>query len=425
MTMIDTSKIPEGAGYQPNDIVPAVAFQQAGHRMYDIVVSIPTLVRAVKMPVPGVPEEDNRVVKEPRARLFGIDYVLGNSGVADSKWVCPPMIVRVDPGRLKVSQVVQEWADGTSWVLLEVPRALLWAILDGQHRALGFQIAEVEGPKRVAELDQRIAEANGHGEIPEVVAALSKEREDWADRVNLMNESHVAVTIMEATAKEGRQAFVDIARNAKGITPDFTVVLDERSVVHRIAMDVTVHPLLDGRVESGQSGRMSKKSANLLGAKSVADIVHGVLVGSGRVSKGREADIARDETAYKEKVEQFLDGLVAGFPKTLGEIESGGLTPLKLRETSLLGSSTMLRCLAIVWHNLRGQGISIGDIEKYFKKLEAHMALGSSGKIEEGRQPWMGTGAFIPESTAPQARQGSIKSLSQAMTNWQSDGIPK
>ena len=81
--------------------------------------------------------------------------------------------------------------------------------------------------------------------------------------------------------------FVDIADNAKGVNPDFTTNLDQRDVINRMASDlIDNHPLLKGRVELGQSSRMSAKNPNFIGAKSVADIARAVNLGvSGRVGK--------------------------------------------------------------------------------------------------------------------------------------------
>jgi hypothetical protein len=115
------------------------------------------------------------------------------------------------------------------------------------------------------------------------------------------------------------------------------------------------HVLLKDRVEHGQRARMSKNNPNLVGAKAVADIVKGVLVGPGRVTRVKELDIAKAESASQQKVVEFLDSLLTGFSE-FQDIVGGTLDPLDLREKSLLGSATMLRVLAVVWHDLRYWG---------------------------------------------------------------------
>lgn len=83
----------------------------------------------------------------------------------------------------------------------------------------------------------------------------------------------------------------------------------------------------------------------------------------------------------------------------------------------------MLRVLAIVWHDLREAGISIGNVEQFFSELEPLMKFGPDG-IADDDPVWMKTGAFLPGSTAPQARQGTVAALAKSIEAWYFDGIP-
>lgn len=414
--------VPQGLGFQAEVELPATRYQQAGLTMYDVIVSIASLTRAVRMPDPAVTLEDNRVVSEPRARQFGIDYVL--NATAKHGWICPPLTVRIDPNLAEVSQVVSEFEDGSAWVVLKLPAAMLWQILDGQHRALGFSKGIEHGHKEIAKLNDHIRVSKENGLPAQHIQENVKKLDDLRRRLSAIESSHVSVTMMIATPQQGRQAFVDIARNAKGVNPDFTVLLDQRSPVHRIAVDVAQeHPLLIDRVESGQKSRMGRNSPKIMGAKTVADLVHASVVGSGRVSKRRHDEISREETHYKAKVMEFLDSLVAGFG-AIRDITEGSASPQTMRDASLLGSSTMLRVLAIVWHELREKGISAGNIEKFWSELEPSMTLKPDG-IAEDDKLWIPTGSFLPGSSAPIARQGSISSLSKAIESWYPDSIPE
>lgn len=418
---IATAEVPVGLGFQAEVELPATRYRQGDLPMYDVIVNVPALTRAVRMPDPAVPLDDNRIVSEPRARRFGIEYVLDVSG--KHGWICPPLTVRINPGDVKVKQVVAEFADGSAWVVLTLPAALLWQILDGQHRALGFSKAIEQGHRDIAKLREHIKLAVGNGTPPKHIRESEQKLTELEGRLHKIETSHVSVTMMVATSDQGRQAFVDIARNAVGVNPDFTVVLDQRSPVHRIAMDVAeTHPLLVDRVESGQAGRISRTSPKLMGAKTVADIVHASLVGSGRVSKRLHDEISREETRYKAKVVEFFDSLVAGFT-TMQDIIDESTSPETVRRTSLLGSSTMLRVLAIVWHDLREQGISAGSIERFWNDLAPKMTIGPNG-IEDTDGVWMPTGAFLPGSAAPQARQGSVTGLASAIRGWYPGSIP-
>lgn len=227
------------------------------------------------------------------------------------------------------------------------------------------------------------------------------------------------------------------------MNPDFTVVLDERSVVNRIAVDIAnQHPLLKDRVETGQSKRISKNSLEFVGAKTVADIARSVFVGSGRVGKKKEADMAKAEDKYLGDVSDFLDSLVASFAD-LQDLTAGGVEAPELRQESVLGSSTMLRVLAIVWHELRAtdgseKQMPVGKIEEFFRELDGHMrpfaeikdTNPTTGEAETkygmplDNDLWMKTKAFLPGSKAPQARQGTISSLANQMVVWARTGVP-
>lgn len=419
---ITAENVPQGLGFQAEVELPATRYRQAGMTMYDVIVSIASLTRAVKMPDPAVPLEDNRVVSESRARQFGVEYVLNAS--AKHGWICPPLMVRIDLDRAKVTRVVAEFDDGSAWVVLRLPAAMLWQILDGQHRALGFSKGIDHGRKEISKLHDHIRVSKESGIPSKHIQESTEKLEELRSRLAAIEDSHVSVTMIIATSQQGRQAFVDIARNAKGVNPDFTVLLDQRSPVHRIAVDVAQeHPLLIDRVESGQKSRMGRNSPKIMGAKTVADIVHASVVGSGRVSKRRHDEISREETKYKAKVVEFLDGLVAGFSVMKG-IMDGSASPQMVRDTSLLGSTTMLRVLAIVWHGLREKGISAGNIHRFWSELEPMMTLGPDG-IAEDDKLWIPTGSFLPGSSAPIARQGSISTLSRTIESWYPDSIPE
>ena len=179
-------------------------------------------------------------------------------------------------------------------------------------------------------------------------------------------------------------------------------------------------------------------------------MVHGVHVGSGRVGKQKELEIAKDEAAATRKVADFLDALLASFDD-LRLVLDGDIEPLELRDESLLGSATMIRVLAIVWHDLREGDKAAGikpmparEVEAFFKQLEPHMRVFEDVLVVDERgQPvlnqktgeqefkhgiplgeplWMPTDAFIPGTKAPQARAGSIRSLADAMIRWARKG---
>jgi hypothetical protein len=191
------------------------------------------------------------------------------------------------------------------------------------------------------------------------------------------------------------------------------------------------HPLFEDRVEHGQSSRMSAKNPNFIGAKSVADLVRSVNIGvSGRVGKRVQDELTGELPVAIERVEAFLDTLVAGFPELQAMIDKE-IDPIDLREEgsdyrSMITSATMLRVLGGVYHDLTMpskkdavEAMSRSEIEVFFKSLAPKMR---DIPIDENDSLWMPTGVFLPGSTAPSARQGSMTALVRELARWAREG---
>jgi hypothetical protein len=110
----------------------------------------------------------------------------------------------------------------------------------------------------------------------------------------------------------------------------------------------------------------------------------------------------------------------------------GEIEPLELREEgsdhrSMISSATMLRVLGGGYKELTRPSkdefkpMSRSDIEVFFKTLSPKM---KDVPIEEDDPFWMPTGAFLPASTAPSARQGSMSTLSRTIVDWARNGHP-
>lgn len=426
-------EVPIGVGPVSEMKLPATRSYQGGRTHYEITTSVFGMLALVDKPDPTrpIPEDpDNRVVQEGRARQFG-EYLISNKD-----WICPPLVERIDPGECRF-EVVAEFPDGTAWGWLSVPMNIAKRIIDGQHRALGTFIGQEVLQNQVSHYRQLVAMAQRNGEDPATVAAHQRELDKWLEIRDRLSGEHLSLTLVETDQHGHRQIFVDVNRNAKGVNPDLTAVLDTRSVVNRIAHELFEHPLLKGRVETGAKARISRNNSNFVGANTVAELTHAVLVGRGRMSKAREAKFAADESLCTRQVWEFLDAITAAF-EPLRQLADEKVTAPYLRSVSLLGSQTMLRVLGIVWHDLRegdpDNGVSRwgqGEIEAYFKKLEPHMELDEwevDGMKERGIAPsntlWMDTGAFVPEGKAPHARGGSLGSLADVMVGWARDGMP-
>jgi hypothetical protein len=411
MTTILTQdlNLPAGLGAARPIQLPATRYRQGGREMYHMVLTLAALPQLVTRPDPSRPMEGNRKVNARHAEDFGL-YVLNNK-----TWVAPSIIVRAPSGDVTFDARA-DFEDGSAWGILSIPLHVLTEILilDGQHRSLGIFLAIDKTNARIAELvDQvRLAERNGDTEVGlRAQALLDNER---AAREKLGRE-HLSIDLALVSNADAKQLFVDINTNLRGVSKDFTTILDQRGVVNRIAVElIENHPLLVDRVETGQENRMSSRNLNLLGAKSIADIVRAVLVGGGRISARRESELEANQTDAVRRVSTYLDILVDSFDD-LASIVSKDLDPVTLRETSMLGSATMFRVLAIVYYELtagNGEVLSRSEIVDFLRSINDRMY---EIPVAPDNEFWMSTKAFVPGTNAPQARTGSVGGLVTAL----------
>ena len=414
---IDASAIPVGLGELQPLRFPAHRYMQGGRVTYNAPLSLVSLTELVERPDPNKPLLGNRLVVPSRAKAFS-DY-LGVPG-----WVSPGLTLRVLPGEVSFEG---HWGiDSLKWGELAISRSVTTTILDGQHRSLGMFLRFEDLKDRIEKQKNALitAKNNGNeGTIPELQKRLRKLEDELAE----LARQYVNVEIVEATQEQATQMFVDIANNAKGVNPDFTAILDQRSVVNRIAaVLIDEHPLLQNRVETGQ-GRAFRggTNPNLLGAKGVADIVRAVHVGvSGRVGKVLEAKLALNEADATARVRTFLDVLVASF-EDLRAVMDSTLPPQELRQQSMLGSLTMLRVLAGTYHELasgdtNSDAMQRSEIQAFFKRLEPLLR-----EIPvQADSLWFATGAFQLDSVAPLARGVDVTTLTKTLVEWARRGIP-
>jgi DGQHR domain-containing protein len=420
---LDTSRLSNIGAPKPIE-VPATRYYQGGRTMFHVTLTLAQLTQLIpKRPDPSQPMEGNRRVDPGRAGKFA-QYVL-----AKDDWVSPAIIVRAPSGEVDFD-VIHPFDDGTAWGILKIPLHVLTEILllDGQHRTLGAFIAIDEINEQIRSKRDAVQAAANDENAP-VLAELNASLNKLIATRERLNKEHIAVDLALVSTNQGKQMFVDIASNAKGVNRDFTTILDQRDVINRIAVDLMEnHPLLIDRVEIGQSTRMSTTNPNFIGAKTVADLVRAVNIGvSGRIGKRVEDELTRNMPAAVAKVVAFLDVLVAGSPE-LQHLVDEEIEPVELRaenspERSMIASATMLRALAGAYHDLTKPPVSQGDpmalkrseVEVFFSKLAPKLR---EIPITENEQFWMSTGAFMPGTSAPQASQGNINALVASLVSW-------
>jgi hypothetical protein len=399
-------------------------YRQGGRNMFHVTITLAQLTQLVpKRPDPNEPIEGNRRVDARRARAFGY-YVLEKDD-----WVSPAIIVRAPSGEVEFD-TVHAFDDGTAWGILKIPLHVLTEILllDGQHRTLGTFIAIDEVNERIRSKRDSL-EAARRDENPAVIAEIEGSLNKLLAMREKLNLEHIAIDIALVTTSQAKQMFVDIANNAKGINRDFTTILDQRDVINRIAAElIENHPLLEDRVELGQSNRrLSPNNPNFVGAKTVADVARAVQVGvSGRIGARVEDELSRNLPEAVAKVETFLDLLVAAFPELQdlidGDLDAGELRTESSPRRSMIASATMLRALAGAYHDLTEPATGGGakplkrsELEMFFASLAPRMRM---IPIAEDDDFWMPTGAFLSGSSAPQGSQGPMIALTRSLVGW-------
>lgn len=403
--------------------IPATRFKQGDRTQYHIVIPVLQVNKSIQRPDPEKPLPQNRRVDPSRAKKFS-EYVRKNRD-----WVAPGIIVRTPSHELQF-EISREFANGTAWGILSIPLELIQQlpILDGQHRTLGLHYAEQKVYEEIQKLKTLLKEQKEQGQPDSYLERTNSQLAMEESILGRLRTDHISIDIVEVDEKDAKQLFTDINNNAKGVNPDFTTMLDQREAVNRIAVDlINTHPLLKDIVEEGQSTRMSSSNENLIGAKAVADIVRSTIVGTGRIGARVEDEIGRNPRFYNNRVAEFLTLLMKAFPG-LSDVAAGRSSPKELRSHSMLGSATMLRVLACVFHELVPTADSddfgvhkkqLDEVEKFFASLDGHM---EEIPMDKDNPLWMSTNAFIPQSNAPQARLGSISSLVNSLVDWAHEG---
>ena len=390
-------------GYDPEDRYYASRYEQGGRTVYAIDLSLAQVAGTLPRPDPNHLTPGNRRVNDRHAQAFG-KYVRENKN-----WIAPALLLRApDVFSFEAREVVQ----GTQFGILSLPRLARTdlKILDGQHRILGLYYAVEDVAAKLEEIRSHIAGARRE-QNHDIENHFRQEMIKVDEQRTRLNSERISVQIhIEEELKEFQQMFVDIAENALGIQSAIRTRFDKRKVVNRALDDVLKHALFENRVDLEQD-RIGGSNRNLLGAKHVADIIRTVTVGlAGRVGRRQEDELREAEMV--ENTNRFLDVLVGGFP-ALENLIDGSSLPQDLRKTSLLGSATMLRVLASVYHELGKAEMSDDTIQEFFSRLAPNMAA----PVNDA-SPWMEDGVFSPGAMAPKARRQDLQSLARTTVRW-------
>ncbi len=417
------------SGYDNRKELLAQRYNRGDLTVFVVAMPIHLVPTHLPIPDPDKPFENNRRVNDLHARKFG-DWWR-----ASTQWAVPPLLLdttfplgnEFEPKFL---------AGGVEFGVVKLPHnsANELNILDGQHRILGWShIAS----KIVVELkDARDS------------LAKSKKSEDpvgidtWQKKVDALNLDverlrlefvtlEILVGVDQAAHK---QFFNDIAINAKGITRSVTTMFDQKTVLNRVAQELlNEDELLVGRVDT-EKDRVVGKNKNMMSARNLSDIVRHVVLGiDGRMTARREA--AFKDAAVENLSKAFLAALVESFDE-MNKLIQEEIDPVDLRNDSLMGSTTWLRILAGVYHNLAVTGIDVDDPKKatggdekaraLFAQLakETKFVRVTGGTGVSHRVQDSAIGRFFPEATskAPSSRSQDLKDIVKTLTAWGNKG---
>ena len=397
----------EVTGYEPNEKFYATRYWQGGRRVFALDLSLMQIAYLIPKPQVGAAAEGNREIKEKHAMEFGA-YIRERTN-----WVAPALVLRA-PDIFTFE--TRESIEGTEFGVLAFPKLASsdLRILDGQHRILGIHLAIEAIGREIEKARSFLAAARRTDESGTVIATAQEQIATLNAQREKFSRERTSIQIYVEEDQMGfKQMFYDIAENALGISLSVKARFDSTKVVNRTLDEVMKHELLDQRVDL-QQDRILKSNPNLVGARQVAEIVRTLAVGiDGRVSKRGEAELREQDLV--QSTNDFLDALLEAFPP-LEQIVAGELTPEKLRGSSLLGSTVMLRVLAGVFYQLRSSDFDDDRIVGFFEKLAPFMR----GPVRDG-DVWLELvedDLFVPGALSPRSRRQDLKVLQNAIVEW-------
>jgi len=421
---MNNSKIDLGSampsGYSQYDEYLAQMSLQGNRVHYMLVLPLVQVPVVVPVPDPETPLVDNREIRPGHAKSFA-DYVRRHED-----WHCGPLTVRTSSAAVEFEAIRDFGVLKLGTLRIKRSSRADFRIIDGQHRVLGIDIMLKAISEDLVKQRSLLAQAEANGS-PEAV------RKQFIDMIALlqrqsdrtMTDSIGMDLVIEDNQEKAKQIFVDVANNAVGISKSVTARFDDRKVMNRALKEILQDPmapqLIIGRIDQ-EKDRVVGNNPNLLGAKHVAEIIKIVAIGlKGRVLESMEK--TGDAQQLAKEAERYFRVLEENFD-ILGEIAKERVTPEAAREHSLLLSTTMLRVLADVYHQLKvASKMSDVAIGSFFKKLDPFM-IAPIRKGTLGGDLWLTattTDAVTDGATAPGARAQQVKELADVIVGWASN----
>jgi hypothetical protein len=413
-----TIQIPSDiSGYAVSDDYLAQRSRQGGRVHYSIVLPLHQVPVTLPVPDPSEPFEDNRQVRLAHAQDFA-NYIRESRG-----WHAGTLTVRGLSSVLKFSEFPNQAGKPVTIGVLSVPRNMrnAFRIIDGQHRILGVKILFEQISEDIVKATSRLATAKRNNEEPAAIAQFQRELGDLEElKCRVMEDTMTVDLVIEDDDTAHRQIFVDVANNALSVQKAVTARFDTTKVVNRAVVELLNDPSTDDLIRNRvdhQKDRVTGSNPNLIGSGVLADVVRTVKKGIiGRVSAADEKTF--DHRALARDTNLFFSVLRESF-SCLAEVAVGTKTPRQVRGAHLMGSVTMIRIIAGVYHNLVQQSVPRVQIVDFFKAIDRAGVTPLKSSTAHG-QMWISSpsGAFAEGESAPGSRAQVVKAIVDEITGW-------
>ena len=405
------------SGYAVTDDYLAQRSQQGGRTHYSIVLPLHQVPVTLPTPDPEEPFPDNRQVRLTHAQGFA-DYVRTNRG-----WHAGSLTVRGLSRTLEFTEFPNQGNGPVKIGVLKVPRNMrnAFRIIDGQHRILGLKLLFQQISDTENKAASRLATAKRIGEEPGVIAQFERDLSDLDQlKQRLMTDTMTVDLVVEDDEDAHKQIFVDVANNALSVQKAVTARFDQTKVVNRAVVNLLDDPgtddLIRNRVDD-QKDRVVGSNPHLIGSGVLAEIVRVVRKGIiGRMSAADEKTL--DHRMLATDANRFFTVLRESF-SCLNDVAKESKTPSEIRGKHLIASSTMMRIMAGVYHELANKEISRERIISFFQALDRSGATPLDPKTAYGRM-WISSpsGGFAEGESAPGSRSQAVKAIVDEITGW-------
>jgi hypothetical protein len=412
-------------GYSATKELVAQCVTRGGKSVYIVSLPISLVPVLLAVPDPSKPIDLNRAVSKAHAESFG-KYWLDSP----DSWTVPPLLVDTAQSLVFTADYTVE--NGPKMGKVQIPEYSnqILRTLDGQHRILGWSLTRAKLLQEESVQSGMMLEAKKSGTAVEQEIISQRLKQIRSDIERMQREQVTLEIITGVTDVEHKTFFVTIADNAQGINTSERTRLDEMNMTSRVAKRLAEEiPLLDRRVEERKASA-AKSSKDLVSLANLRDITRHVCFGiKGKVTLVREQQV-NDDVAFKLS-QHFFDALTSAVPAYL-QVQNGTYLPKTLKDESLMGSVTILRCLAgsyndlavkrdnnnnLSW-NMAGHEKFVSMLTDASKKMKISVVDGD--KSINGA--WEATGCFNPGEVAPRSRAQDLKNLSALFTAWADSG---